>query len=154
MAGPKTGELADEGSRPVQYCHRGLGSPEHEFGSRAMAGNDVGRWPEGIHWHPDAPSPLERLDPTREGWLRQYVDELASGRWGDVLDIWFDSPAADGIGDRPWEPCAIAFRRDGRYVIVSEDYSANPRRLREYAHEGDYPAAHEVVHRLRPWHVR
>ena len=112
-----------------------------------------GDWPEEIHWHPYTPSPREPLDPAREGWLRQYLAELRSGIWGEVLDVWFDTPAFDGAGDRPWEPCAITVRYE-RFLVVSEDFSVYPRRLRQYAEETTYDAAHEVVHTLRPWHVQ
>jgi hypothetical protein len=121
--------------------------------SRRLPVPFAGPWPEAIHWHPEHPSPGERLDPIREAWLRQYLAELLDGRWGEILELWFDSPAAAGVGDRPWEPCAITIRSDGKFLVVSEDFKASPRRLRLYAEEADYDAAYAIVHRLRPWHV-
>lgn len=94
------------------------------------------------------------VNPTRQRWLADYQSELASGKWGHVLSVWFDEPQD---GDIPWEPCAIVQQNIGGgvvYIVLAEDFLANPRRWKEYARYDRPEPAYVQVARLRPWDLQ
>ncbi len=109
---------------------------------------EVRNWPSAIHWvrrH----SPSDEISVGRRDALMRYLTDLQSGRWGQVLKIWFDEPRQ---GDIPWEPCALTLLH-GAFVVVSEDFTARPTRLRQYATHEVYGEAIETVRKLRPWGI-
>jgi len=82
--------------------------------------------------------------------LSNYQRELASGKWGYVISIWFDEPLD---GDIPWEPCAIVQDSRRAHVVLVEDFMADPRSLKEYTRCDTFEAAHREVARLRLWNI-
>jgi hypothetical protein len=94
------------------------------------------------------------VNETRGGWLANYQRELGSGKWGRILSIWFDEPLDSDI---PWEPCAITqFYADSGpvYILLVEDFLAQPRRLKEWARYKVREAAYAGAARVHPWNLR
>jgi len=94
------------------------------------------------------------INPIRAGWLDAYARELNSGKWGQVISVWFDEPRD---GDIPWEPCAVCqMIMQGRpmFIVVVEDFLANPRRLKLWAKYEKREFAFCQIIQLRPWNIQ
>lgn len=103
--------------------------------------------------HPRTEGERNMVNETRRRWLSDYQRELSSGKWGRVLSIWFDEPLD---GDIPWEPCAIVQQNIGGktvYIVVVEDFMADPRCLKEDSRYDRPEPAYCRVASLRPWNL-
>jgi hypothetical protein len=89
----------------------------------------------------------EGFSTRKAGDLISYYNDLATGRWGEVRKVWFDSPRD---GDLPWEPCAITRAATG-FSVITEDFSSQPRRLKHHSTHPTYEEAFAAVKKLRPW---
>lgn len=101
---------------------------------------------------------MPAINPTRQEWLTQLHRQLQSGKWGQVVQTFFDEPL-DPANEHPWEPAAIVRRNEGGntiYIVLAEELwsDASSIQWREWSRHSTQQDAMQAVVRLRPWAFR
>jgi len=96
---------------------------------------------------------MEPISPVRQQYLKKLMDELNTGKWGEVLELFLDEPCEDPPGssrDFQWRPVAFT-RLDGRIlVLIAPQYDHWWKRT---SHNTIQEAYAESMF-LRPWDLR